>query len=360
MLDAVRTGYAKRTRRIVSKADFIDLGRLMVFAGAARARATSWVFVAEARSARMWIGENDGVAVRLNGRLIHAGRRYAAGKFADRNLTDTICAFVDLKAGWNMVQVVSESWPAPRQKGWGFSVSLTTMAGKVIPGMACVYEKPEKDIAVADPPPKVGPHYAWSKVKRDFRRLLPRLASTDLQRITGVSGMALAADIKSPEGCVAVTVPNQPASASYRPWSGPWKHGEDRDVVLNNVLDWSREVCCAYRYRSGDGPRDLLFLKPEAIEAFITLLNEPESASALFGGRAPGDRLLGYVDVPVGESTRTLLVFDALLGDQKGWPADEEDLLTPFGPFVPNQDDSITAGPPAPPQGNADRTPSSN
>ena len=105
-------------------------------------------------------------------------------------------------------------------------MSITTMVGKVIPGMACVYEKPENGIAVADSPPKVGPHYVWSSVKRDYRRLLPRLASADLQHITGVNGLAIVADIESPEGCAAVTAPNHPASASYRLWSGPWKRGQ--------------------------------------------------------------------------------------------------------------------------------------
>jgi hypothetical protein len=361
VLDPIPAGTAKQARQIVSATNFINLGQLMAFAGASRARATSWVFLPEARSARMWIGENDGVAVWLNGRCVHAGRRYAAGKLADRNLTDTICVSVDLKAGWNTVQVVSESWPAPRNKGWGFSVSLTTTVGEAIPGMACVYEKPEKDLAVADSPPKAGQHYTWSKAEPDFRRRLPRLASTDLQRITGVKGLAITADIKSPEGCVAVTVANQPASASYRPWTGRWKHGEDRDVALNNVLDWSREVCCAYRYRSGGSERDLLFLKPEAMEAYTTCLKEQDSATAVFGRKSPGERLLGYVDVPAGKSSRTLLVLDTLLGDQNGWPADEEDLLTPFGPFIPNPDSPIPGGgPPTPPQSPADRSPSSD
>jgi len=50
--DPVPAGAAKQVRRIVSKTDFIDLGKLMAHTGAARVRATSWVFLPEARSAR--------------------------------------------------------------------------------------------------------------------------------------------------------------------------------------------------------------------------------------------------------------------------------------------------------------------
>lgn len=360
VLDPIPAGPPPQTLHVVSNTDFIDLAKLMPFAGWVRTRATSWVYVPQDQPVRMWLGQNDGIAVWLNGRCVHAGRHYATGKFADRNLVDTISTIVNFKAGWNTLQVVAESWPKPQNKRYGFSVGLTTLAGKPIPALACVYEPPTEGLAAVDAPPEPGRHYDWSKVKPDFLHRLPRLTATELQTITGVKGLAITADLKLPNGAWAVTAPDLPVSNTYRPWSGSWNAAKDRDVVLNNLMDWAREACAAFGYQGSDGRHDLLFLKPEAIEAFLTLLHEPKEAQTLFEGRPPSNRVLGYVVVPAGRSTRTLLVLDTLLGDDARWPTDEEDILVPLGPYVPNRSPKPTTAPAASPKAQALRSSSSN
>ena len=350
VLDPIPAGTPERTQHVVSETDFIDLARWMPDAGWARARATTWVYVPEAQDVQIRLGRNDGMAAYLNGRCFREGRYYSAGEFEDMNLVDTIFTVDRLEEGWNEIRVIVESWPGKWNKGWGFSVSITTTGGKAIRGLASVHRLPRQGLVQAYQPPTAGNYYSWSKVRHDYRRLLPRLSDRDLQVITGVKGLAIVSQAKPMEGFVAIMAPNRSASATYRPLPASWQADRDRDVVLNNLMDWDREACAAFRHRSGGHDRDLVILKPEAIEAFLTLLDEPRGPVAVFRGLRPDDRILGYVEVRVGSSTRTLLVLHAQLGDERGWPVDEEGLLTPFGEYMPNKpEDAVELGPPLPP-----------
>jgi len=351
VMDAIPAS-AERTLRIVDDGQFVDLAALLPAAGCAMARCTTWVYVPEDRQVRLAFGQNDGLAAWVNGRSVLTGRVYATGKFADRNLTNTVFCAADFKKGWNELVLVVESWPPPFDKRWGFSVSTTTLDGKLIPGLASVHTKPAKGVVPPYVAPKVGAHYAWADVKHDYRRLLPRLSAADLQTITGAAGLHVKAEATPLGGFVALVAPDADKSGRYREPPSTWRADADRDVVLNNLMDWPRESCIAFRWMADGQTHDLLVLKPEAIEAFMVCLDESDKAKADASPafyRPIAHRVLGYVVVPVGSSTRTLLVVDARLGDAAGWPHDEEDLLTPLGEFVPNPTTEPPGEGPAPP-----------
>lgn len=94
--------------------------------------------------------------------------------------------------------------------------------------------------------------------------------------------------------------------------------------------------------------RTLLLVRPPAVEAILFCLKEADGANEAFGGRELPDRVLGRVVVPADGYNRELIAFDLRLGDAATWPRDEEDLLTPFGPFIPNSIYIDPVGPPAP------------
>jgi hypothetical protein len=71
-------------------------------------------------------------------------------------------------------------------------------------------------------------------------------------------------------------------------------------------------MCAALRCLRDGQAHDLLILRPEAYEIFLTL--RPADA----------ERVLGYLYLPEGSSPRVALVVDTNLGE---WPEDEEELL---------------------------------
>ncbi len=153
------------------------------------------------------------------------------------------------------------------------------------------------------------------------------MTETDLAQLTGIQGIRITGGGKG-GGAMAIVAPGRPESKNYRAVSANWQSAGDRDVVLDNVLDWEREEVAALHTEKGGQAHDLLFLRPEAIEAYLTLLHEPRLAAA-GPMMPPSSRILGYVVVPGEPSDRVLLVVDATLGDDRGWPSDEEDLLRP-------------------------------
>jgi len=81
------------------------------------------------------------------------------------------------------------------------------------------------------------------------------------------------------------------------------------------------------RYRHGGRQRDLLFIRPEAYEAVLSLL--PVSAEAKrLGIKSHSEQIIGYFTVPRSDSAhgRIVLVVDTALPDHL--PVDEEDLLS--------------------------------
>ena len=346
VMDPIPAGPAPKTSHVAADVDFIDLADLFPNAGWARAQATSWVFSPEDQEVRMWLGQNDGMAVWLNGRCVHQGRYYSAGRFEDRNLVDTIAAFASLKRGWNELRVVVEGWPAPRDKGWGFSVRFCGRNNKPIPGLACVNNRPEADLVPPYIPPKAGVYYSWGKVQNDLYESLPRLTAADLQAITGVKDLTISGAVEQNAGHVVITAPGRAPSATYRAMSEAWQPAKDRDWVLNNVMDWSREDVAACRYTKDTKAHDLLVLRPEAWEPYLFLLNEPAAAEVVFGKTRPADRILGYVMVPAGTEEFALLVVDTLLSEGDKWPNDEEDLMTPLSAeYIPNRPVGRQTGP---------------
>lgn len=322
--------------RIVSESDFIDLKRVLPGTGPALARATCWVFSPVEQELRMWIGQNDGAAVWINGRLIHSGRYFAEGEYADQNLVDTVASYAPLQAGWNEVRVTVESLPAPRDKGWGFSLRFANWRDEPVPGLAYLHAPPDSGMVPPYEAPPAGAHYAWERVRRNWAEVLPRLTDADLQQITGVAGLTVSGRA-GPSGHALISVPGRTVGQSYRSLSQPWRDGVDRDVAVNNLLDWDREDCAAIRYQKNGQDRDLLLVTPEALGAFMTLLKESPAAAALFGGKEPDERLLGYVILPSQSSSRRLFAIDCLLGDGGAWPIDEEDLLQPIpAKYIPN------------------------
>ncbi|HKQ46650.1 MAG TPA: hypothetical protein VJZ71_01120 [Phycisphaerae bacterium] len=348
VLDPINSGPSLHTVTVVSDADFVDLAKLLGKSGAALAEATTWVYSPIDQDVRMWIGQNDGLAAWLNGCLIHEGRYYSAGNYEDKNLVDTVAAHAPLKAGWNELRLVVEAWPSPRDKGWGFSVRFCDFNGQALPGLAYLNEPPAEGLVPKYTPPKAGEHYLWRDVKKDYQEFLPRLTATDLQRITGIPNLAIDFHIEKAGGFFALAAPDRKASATYRVLSTTWQPGKDQDVAVNNVLDWDREACAALAYQKDGKARDLLFVKPEALTAYVTLLNEPADAKSTFANRPRDERFLGYVVIPVASSSgdlshsvtsRTLLVLDTFIGDEVNWPRDEEDLMNPIAPYVPNPPD---------------------
>lgn len=337
VLDPIPETAPGGARAIVSDRDFIDLREFFPDTRSGLVRATTWVYSPRDQQVRMWIGQNDGVAIWLNGRCIHRGDVYAAHKYADRNLVDTVAGCADLKHGWNELRVVVEGWPAPHDKGWGFSIRLCDWKNGPIPGLAGVNVRPTEDL-VPPAAPKAGVHYSWAQVQDDYTRSLPLLTPADLTAVTGIKGLTLAGSVGGPDGHVVISADESLPSPRVRRLDKPWQSGDDRDFELNNVMDWSRESCAAIRFQRDGNPHDLLFVKPEALLAYMTLLAEPQSAVATFGRLPPADRLLGYCLIPSAEGDRILFVIDCLLGDASGWPLDEEDLLNPIPrTFVPNK-----------------------
>ncbi len=331
-------------RKIVAEDDFIDLAERFVEAGAVKIRATTWVFSPQREDVWIRLGRNDMALMQLNGRTIISAPSLAGGKFEGRNLVDTAFTRATLEEGWNEMQLVVASRPSEKNKGWGYSVSITTLAKQPVAGLACTFDRPTERLAPRAAMPQAGDHYEWSAVKGDFHTLLPRLSDADLQRITGISDLVIRTSPARVSPFVAIESPSRKPDATYR-LPSDWTAGRERDVALNNVLDWSREMVAAIRYRGGAAPRELLLVRAEALENVMFTLKEPPDAKASFEGRKPSERLLGWIDfAPYG----TVFVLDAVLGDNGGWPVDEEDILTPYGPFVPNWPEQFLEGPPLP------------
>jgi len=357
VLDPLPAGAAPNTQRVISDGDFVDIAALWPDAGWALARATAWVYSPTDQEVRMWLGQNDRLAAWINGRCVYEGRqeigsdagdadgesgrgsgRRCIADAEDQNVCDTVASWARLRRGWNEVRLVVESWPAPWNKGWGVCVRFTHWDNKPIAGLAYLYDRPDKQLVAPYEPPPPGSYYAWESVKDDYHDSLPRLDSAALERITGVKGLSISGVIRRTAGFIAIMAPQQEPSARYRVLPQPWQPEQDRDVLLNNVLDWQREACAAYRYSKGGQPRDLLVLKPEAVAAYLNLLKEPATAAETFKGLPPADRVLGYVVVQGAASEQfALFVLDTLLAADDNWPIDEEDLLEPESSvYVPN------------------------
>ncbi len=316
---------------IDSETNFVDLKAALGDRGWSRARGVCWIFSPALQHLQLWLGHNDAMAVWVNGRGVHRRRYAAIAKYLDSRQVDMVSSAASLERGWNRVEVVVESWPSPYNKHWGFSMRLATFDGRPVPGLRFSVTRPAGGLAPDYVAPEPGYRYRWDSVEPAFHELLPNLSASDLARLTGLRGLEIRGGVEGADGMVAIHVPRREEGPTYRPVPKTWDPTRDQDTRLNNVLDWAREDVCAVRFEQDGQTRDLLILKPEAFEAYLTLLKEPPEARQVFGQIAPADRVLGYVTVPATHgSARTLLAVDVLLSNEKEpWPIDEEDLLDP-------------------------------
>jgi hypothetical protein len=322
------------TNPVESKSDVVDVNRLGASAGVSdEPFARCWVYSPLDQQAGVWL--SGSAAVDVNGRPVFNPSDPSAAPPKVLH-PDTAAAIAMLRTGWNEVKVTFAPGRASTDASYRFSLRFCGIDDRPIPGLAYVNVPPDTDLVSTDAQPRPGAHYAWDRVRRDWSTSLPNLSIDDLRQITGVSSLRLSGT--AGEHGHAVLGGLQPSSgAVVHNLNAEWKPGEDSDVVLNNVFDWNREDCMALRYKRDGRDRDLLFVKPEALMAYMTLLDEPAAADQLFGKAPVEERLLGYVLVPTRQSSRRLFVLDCLLGRDGVWPQDEEDLLGPIArEYIPN------------------------
>ncbi len=302
---------------------FVDLGRQ--FPAAPQkcvAYARTFIDSPVDQEVRMWLGYNDTAAVWLNGRRIHAGKYYACAKWEDLNRPAMLGSTARLAAGWNTLVVKVERGGGD----WGFSVHFTDFDNRPLSGLKVSPllgpgQRPHRYA-----PPPVGPYYRWSEVRDDYLERLPHLTAADLARFTGIPGLKCRPHkfhLDLPTGVAAVPGSRYVAEPS------------ENDRALNNHLNWDVEAAAALRYTKDGEVRDLLWVRPEYFEEFLTLLAERPGAvsnSATWPG-SPADRLLGclvlaeceYATTP-SRGARAVLVLDTRLPD---YPIDDLDLLEP-------------------------------
>lgn len=332
---------AAEPKAIVVDGDFVDLKKIYPGSNDSVIRATSWVYVPARQTVGIRLGRNDHAALSVNGRTVIVAPGIAGSKFEGRNLVDTAFTRETLEAGWNEFQVDLASHFSDKNSGFGFSVSVTTTGNELVPGLACINQAPGDKLAPRWNAPKPGEYYEWAKVSSDFHRLLPRIGDPELQTILGTKDVKIRVE-NGPAPFVAIESASRKAGEGYRAPSGMNDAG---DVTLNNILDLSRENVAAFRYGEEKSSRDLLIVRPEALDAVLLLLKEKDADRAALKDKPASQRLLGWVDAG---DLGTLFVLDARLADGGPWPADEEDILSPFGPFVPNWPDEFREGPPLP------------
>lgn len=317
---------------VESPTTFVDVARTIQRTGASRAMAECWVFSPKNQDVTMAIGQSRTVGAKVNGRAVREGRLGAPDSPAANGGVDSVLAGATLKTGWNHVELTVES-PAASGR-WGFSLSLRDVRGKPLKGLAFVAQRPSEGVVSPAASPSAGPHYNWGDVYLDYTHQLPMLDAAGLRKLTDVADLTLTGKVEGALGYFSVDTATPQKATAYRASPAAWA-GTDKDETLNNVMDWKREACASFRYMKDGKARDLLFLKPEAIQAYLTLLEESSDAASVFGDTVAAERILGYCLVPAGPIRRPLLVVETLLGDQNGWPVDEEDLLEPWPYPVP-------------------------
>ncbi len=323
--------------------------------------AHTYIWSPDDREVRVWYGYHDSMRVRHNQRLVHESRYYNVAKYEDPKWVDMLAGHLLLKKGWNSLLLKIERCAGKGGYGlsdddaWGFSVNIVTFDNTPVDDLKIQAEVPDMPVNV-HAPPLAGRHYRWDGVKDDYLERLPQLTQDDFRTITGIPELILVENAflmaipksavqkganaialeELAKGIGTMTFEGEkltPATFLDRPLpdstpAGAFRKKAFEDVVLNNFLNFDREAVGALRYTENGRPRDLLFIRPEYFEEFLTLLNE---ADADLPGRVT-DRILGYwyVDKAAYPSTpnrtwRAVIVAKTYLGDT--YPTDEEDLL---------------------------------
>ena len=291
----------------------------------------SYVYSPKKQKVRMWVGADDNLRIWLNGRLIHKGLYWAVCVFQEAKEKDQTAKGVVLEQGWNelVVQVTNmqhaDVWyySDPRPDQWGFSIRICDMYNKEVPGLK--YQSGKPSGFTLPPPefvvdPKAPKTYTWEKVADDYTTLLPCLTIDDLRAITGYNTLKANDDM-------LFDLSGESIDPAFR--SLLIQKSDQSDLTLNNELNWfiwPREMAAVIRYNRGSQVRDLLFLRPEAYETYLTLMPVNGEAKKL-GIKRHADQVIGYFSVPRDDfpNGRVVLVVDTYLG--KKMPADEEELL---------------------------------
>jgi len=230
--------------------------------------------------------------ISLNGELIREHR-------GNGNVTLPRVFPVYLRKGWNRLLLKVEDL---RQESV-FWIKIYRPDGKAIRGLMYSTSKPasglvpnQKTLVVFDPAnPK---RYRWADVAEDPYTLTPQLTAADLAALTGYKGLTLAGG----NNFLFIDLKGARVPAGYKPIT---KYaGGEREV--NNALTWDFEPAAVLRYTRGGKTRDLLLVKPDALEAIFQtgLLRVAQ------GSTRPSERVLGWVL----EGGRLCVVAEAELG----------------------------------------------
>ncbi len=296
--------------------------------------ASTWVYLPKntAVQARFDLRSIAALRMRCNGLATY-------GDFSANKTARSLFTQLNLKAGWNFLELIVE---AGTDADPSLALSILDWKNELIPGLACAYRAPDGHRYEPQSPATVGNHYQWVDVRNDWHHLLPNLTTMNLPEFKSWRIESNGTDY------VGIFSDSASAAPGYRAQSD--LDAENfRDVRLNNVIDWRREWCAVVQ---GSNDRQLLFVRPEGLPAIVYCLQEANDLPARLKGKSVAQRLLGYVEVDLHDSRQPLFVFDVSLGAPAKWPTDEEDLLSPIGPYIPNDVFFPPAEGPLPPASN--------
>ncbi len=308
--------------------------------------AHTYVHSPDEREAILWVGGHEPFAAYLNGRQVLKCWRGVAEDEASRKVV--------LNKGWNRLLIKKLD---QEDKSWNLFARFTDPKHIVFEDLKFTTDKPENDIvstSQAEPALPVDvKHYKWEwPYNNDWFGSLPILTEEHLDEILGVKGVRILGAPGTLNGrglewkerrytLIDVSTVDKPENILSRvlPWNAA-KTTLENDVLLNNVLNMSREGAdgrsyesmAIIRYRKPDGAHgDLVFVRADMIEPFMDL------AKSAGGPANPADNVLGFIC----RDSKTFLVFDTDLGEQL--PINELDMLA-----VKDENAALTAAPSEP------------
>ena len=346
----------------------VDLASLFPNAAPkAYAYAHTYIWSPKDQEVRVWYGHHDALRVWHNQRMVHEGLYYTVAYYEDPKWVDMLGGHLFLQEGWNSLLVKVErcagkgGYGLSSEKDWSFSVNLVDFDNKPLPELKYQTETPDGAVAVYVPP-EVGKLYRWDDVKEDYIEMLPRLTQDDFRKLTGIAELTLVNNVylaaipesavqkgtnvitleaikkaiagvesdgepATPINFLELPIPGTPEGQQPTPFNA-FKTALYGDVTLNNFLNLDREGAAALRYVENGQPRDLLLIRPEYFEEYLSLVDDAKSGMP---GRTR-DRILGYWFIrnaaypSTGNRTwRAVIVAKTYLGDQ--YPIDEQDIL---------------------------------
>ncbi len=300
-------------------------------------QATTHVWSPERRAVRLWLGHNDGMAVWVNNELVHRGDYYAIAKFEDQNWPNMACTGALLLQGWNRIDVAVESWPAPFDKGYGFSVRICDYDNHEIPDLKIATAGSDAPTTIAPDAlaPRFGRFYKWDQVRDDYYWKLPRITAEDLRDHCGLADgatLSVVSNIGPTKGFLAIGASSDKSDGTLLPIPDDWDRERDRDERVNNIMDYNREAIAVYPFEMRGQTRHLLIMRPEAVGPYLKCLNEAPDAARVYADKPVSDRIVGYLltgrNIGEQEGVRAWVVAEAML--PAPLPLDEEDLLAPL------------------------------